>query len=137
MLAAQLAYSKSHLTAELKEALEVNDHIRQAAGRLLHELVEEPVRQVVRDRDDDMYRRGFTRAAGISLRHIQEKLDFYKEQMTGQGLNKAEQMVYTQLDELKAELEADFDRYWQSSGVDWRPPKPIAKGVIRQRGKSE
>ena len=107
----------------------MNDRIRQA-GRF----IQGAAQQTFRDRDDDMQRKGFTSAAGISLRRIQEKLDLFKEQMKGPGLTKAEQMVYTQLDELKSEIEADFDRYWRRSGVDWRPPKPVAKGVIKQPG---
>ncbi len=39
---------------------------------------------------------------------------------------------YAHLDEVKSEIEADCDRYWRGSGVDWRPPKPVAKAVIRR-----
>lgn len=51
--------------------------------------------------------------------------------MKSPGLNKAEQAIYAQLEELKSEVESDFDRYWRGSGVDWRPLKPVTTGVIR------
>lgn len=114
----------------------MNDQIRQT-GQFLQHAFQESAQQALRDRGNDMQRRGFTSAAGISLRHVQEKLDAFKEQMKGPGLTKAEQMVYTQLDELKSEIEADFDRYWRGSGIDWRPRKAVAKGVVKQPGKSQ
>jgi hypothetical protein len=113
----------------------VNDRIRQL-GRFIQGTVKESAQQTLRDHGDEEHRNGFTRAAGISLRQIQEKIDSFKEQMKGPGLTKAEQLVYNQLDELKSELEAGFDRYWRDTGVDWRPPKPIAK-VVKQPGKSQ
>ena len=78
-----------------------------------------------------MHRRGFSTAAGIALRHIDAKLDSLKERMTGPGLTKAEQAVFAELDGMKSEIEADCDRYWRGSGVDWRPLKPVVKGVVR------
>lgn len=113
----------------------MNDHIRQA-GEFLMDTVQEPLRRAANAHHDDGHREGFTRAAGITLRRIQEKLDVFKEQMKGIGLTKAEQAVYAQLDELKSEIEADCDRYWQGTGVDWRPLKPVAKAVVRRTGES-
>ncbi|MBO1268707.1 hypothetical protein [Arthrobacter cavernae] len=99
--------------------------------------MQESARQTLSDRGDDMHRKGFTRAASISLRLVQDEIDAFKEQMKGPGLSKAEQALYAHLDELKSKIEADFDRYWRGSGVDWRPPKPVAKGIVRQAGESQ
>ena len=110
----------------------MNDHIRQASEFLM-ESVQESARQVSRDHSDAGHKKGFTSAAGITLRHIQEKLDVFKEQMKSTGLNKVEQAVYVQLDELKSVIEADCDRYWRETGVDWRPREPLAKAVARRR----
>ena len=114
----------------------MNDRIRQA-GRFLQGAIEESSQQALRQRGDEEHRSGFTRAASISMRRLQEKLDVLKEQMQGPGLTKPEQVLYAQLEELRSEIEADFDHYWRGSGVDWRPRTPIAKGVIRQPGKSQ
>ena len=111
----------------------MNDHIQQA-GQFVKDAVRDSARQARSDHGDAMYQRGFTSAAGIILRRIQERIDGFREQMKGPGLTKAEQAIYAQLDELKSEIEADCDRYWQGSGVDWRPLKPVAKAVIRQTG---
>ncbi|KAA6437962.1 hypothetical protein FQ330_00250 [Agrococcus sediminis] len=109
----------------------MNDRIRQA-GEFLRDTVQQATRQALSDHDDAMLRRGFTSAAGITVRRIQEMLDASKEQMKSTGLTKAEQAQYAQLEELKSGLEADYDRYWQGTGVDWRPLKPIAKGIVRR-----
>lgn len=118
------------------ECGEARGGIREA-GQLVIDAVRDSARQTVSDHRDAGHRRGFTSAAGITLRRIQEKLDGFKEQMKGPGLSQAEQAVYAHLDELKSEIEADCDRYWRGSGVDWRPLKPVAKGVIRQTNESE
>ena len=86
------------------------------------------VQRWVHDQEDYSYQEGFTEAADITLRRMQEKLDAFKEQMKGHGLSQAEQAIYAQLDELKSEIEAGFDR----SGVDWRPPPSVAKRVVKQ-----
>jgi hypothetical protein len=109
----------------------VDDRIKQA-GHFVHDAVREGARQRLSEHGDDKFRRGFSNAAGLALRRIQEKIDAFKEQMKGPGLTKAEQAIYAQLDELKSEIEADCDRYWRGSGVDWRPPKQIAKRVVRR-----
>ncbi len=111
----------------------MTDLIRQA-GQFVKDAVQDSARQTLRDYGDDSHRKGFAGAAGITLRRVQEKLDALKEQMRGQGLTKAEQAIYAQLDELKSEIEADYDRYWRGSGVDWRPPKPVARRAVRQTG---
>lgn len=109
----------------------------QQVGQFALDTVRESARQTMNNHGDDRYRAGFTRAAGITLRRVQEKLDAFREQMKGAGLTKAEQTVYAQLEELKSEVEADYDRYWRDSGVDWRPPTPMAKGTVRRREESK
>lgn len=99
--------------------------------------MQESARQVLGDHHNDGHIRGFSSAAGIALRRIQEKLDAYKEQMKGPGLSKSEQARYAQLDELKSEIEAECDRYWRGSGIDWRPLKPVAKGVVKRANESQ
>lgn len=112
----------------------MNEHFRQGTR-----LLKEAVQQSLEDRDDDMQLKGFTSAAGISLRRIQAKIDLFRERMNAPGtsLTKAEQTVYSQLVELESEIEADFDHYWRRVGVDWRPRKPIAKAVIRRPASPE
>lgn len=114
----------------------MNSHF-QKAGEFLRDTAQESARQVLSDHRDDGNIRGFTSAAGIALRRIQEKLDAYREQMKGPGLSKSEQANYAQLDELKSEIEAECDRYWRGSGIDWRPLKPVAKGVVKRADESQ
>lgn len=111
----------------------MNDYIRKT-GEFMRDAVQESTRQTISDHRDDGHRRGFTGAAGITLHRIQEKLDGIKAQRKGPGLTDAEYAVYAQLDELKSEIEADCDRYWRGSGVNWRPLKPVAKAVVRRTG---
>lgn len=99
--------------------------------------VQESNRQTLSHHGDDQHRKGFSRAASISLRLVQDEIDVLKEQMTGPGLNKSEQALYAHLDELKSKIESDFDRYWQGSGVDWRPRKPVVKGGVEKTGDSQ
>jgi hypothetical protein len=110
--------------------------IRQA-GHLVIDAVRDSAQQTMNDHGDSKYQRGFTRATGITLSHIQEKLDGFREQMKGSGLGQTEQAIYAHLDELKSEIEADCDRYWQGTGVDWRPLKPVAKAVIQRADEPE
>lgn len=114
----------------------MNDRIRQAR-QFIQGAVQESARQTLSDHGDDQHRKGFTRAASISLRLVQDEIDVLKEQMKGPGLNKPEQALYAHLDELKSKIESDFDRYWQGTGVDWRLPKPVVKGGAWQTGKSQ
>ena len=51
----------------------------QKAGEFLRDAVQEPTRQVLSDHHYDGHIGGFSRAAGIALRRIQEKLDAYRE----------------------------------------------------------
>lgn len=113
----------------------MNDHFRQA-GKFIADAVQESTSRTISAHRDDGHREGFTRAAGISLRRIQEKLDVFREQMKSPGLTKAEQTICAQLDELKSEIEADCDGYWRGTGVDWRPLKPVAKGVTMRTRES-
>lgn len=105
--------------------------IRQA-GQIVKDAVRDSAQQTMGEHGDAQFQRGFTAAAGIAQRRVQEKLDGLREQMKGAGLSPAEQAVYAHFDELKSEIEADCDRYWRGSGVDWRPLKPVAKAVRRQ-----
>lgn len=107
----------------------MNDRIRQ-----IGQFVQGAVRESARHHGDEKHREGFTSAAGISLRLVQDEIEVLKEQMKGPGLSKSEQVLLAHLDELKSKIESGFDRYWKGTGVDWRPPKPIAKGVLRQAG---
>lgn len=109
----------------------------QKAGEFLRDAAQESARQVLSDHHDSGQIRGFSSAAGIALRRIQEKLDTYREQMKGPGLSKSEQASYAQLDELKSEIEAEYDRYWRGSGIDWRPLTPVAKGIVKRASESQ
>ena len=109
----------------------------QKAGEFLRDAAQESARQVLSDHHYEGYIRGFSRAAGIALHRIQEKLDAYREKMKGPGLSKSEQASYAQLDELRSEIEAEYDRYWRSSGIDWRPLKPVAKGIVKRASESQ
>ncbi|MFG1884444.1 hypothetical protein [Micromonospora sp. NPDC049102] len=102
------------------------------AGRFIMDAVRDSVQETMNDHGDAHFERGFSAAVGIALRQIQKRLDDLREQMKGRGLSQAEQAFYAHLDELKSEIEADCDRYWRGSGVDWRPLKPVAKAVIRR-----
>lgn len=107
------------------------------AGQIVADAVRDSAQDTMSDHGQAHYERGFTAAAGIALRQIQKQLDVLKEQMKGPGLSQAEQALYAHLDELKSAIEADCDRFWGGTGVDWRPLKPVAKGVIRSTGKSQ
>lgn len=107
------------------------------AGQIVVEAVRDSVHQAVSRQSAVGYERGFARAAGITLRRIQETLDGFREQMKGSGLSPCEQAVYAHLDELRSEIEAACDSYWQGSGVDWRPLRPVVKGRIRPPGEVE
>lgn len=102
------------------------------AGQFVMGAVRDSVQGTMSDHGDAQLARGFSAAAGIALRQIQKRLDDSREQMKGKGLNQAEQAFYANLDELKSEIEADCDRFWRGSGVNWRPLKPVAKAVIRR-----
>lgn len=104
----------------------------RTAGQFISDTVRDSVQETMSAHGDARFERGFSAAAGIALRQIQKRLDDLREQMKGKGLSQAEQAFYAHLDELKSEIEADCDRYWRGSGVDWRPPKPVAKAVIRR-----
>lgn len=109
----------------------------QKAGEFLRDAAQESARQVLSDHRDRGHIRGFSSAAGIALRRIQEKLDAYREQMKGPRLSKPEQASYAQLDELKSQTEAEYDRYWRDTGIDWRPLKPVAKGTVKRAIESQ
>jgi len=102
------------------------------AGQFIMDTVRDSVQETMSDHGDAHSERGFRDAAGIALRQIQMRLDDLREQMKGEGLSQAEQAVYAHLDELKSEIEAECDRYWRGSGVNWRPLKPVATAVIRR-----
>jgi hypothetical protein len=110
--------------------------IRQA-GQIVMDAVRDSAQQTVSDHGEARFQRGFTAAAGIALRQIQEVLDGLREQMKSGGLSQSEQAIYAHFDELKSKIEADCDSYWRGSGVDWRPLRPVAKAVIRQADEHE
>lgn len=110
--------------------------IRQA-GEYVVDVLRDSVRQTMSDHGDSKYLQGFTQAAGISLRRIQDRLDGLREQMKASGLSPAGQAVYAHLDEVRSEIEEDCDRYWQGAGVDWRPPKPVARAIRRHADDAE
>jgi hypothetical protein len=105
------------------------------AGQIVVDAIRQSGRETMSNHGDARFENGFTEAAGIALRQLQNKLDGLKEQMKGPGLGQAEQALYVHLDEMKSQFEADCDRYWRGSGVDWRPLKPVARAVIRPRDK--
>lgn len=102
------------------------------ASQFVMDAVSDSVQGTVSDHGDAQFVRGFSAASGIMMRQIQKKLDGLREQMKGKGLSQADQAVYAHLDELKNEIEADCDRFWRGSGVNWRPLKPVAKAVVRR-----
>lgn len=101
------------------------------AGQTVMDTVRDSTNEVMSDHGQVQFEKGFTAAAGIALRQIQKRLDGFREQMKGPGLDQAEQAVFAHLDELKSEIEADCDRYWRSSGVNWRPLTTVANAIIR------
>lgn len=116
---------------------EAHGGLMRQAGEYLMDTVRDSAREAIGEHGDFKFRRGFTSAAGITERCIQRKLDDFREQMKGTGLSQAEQVVYAHLDELKSEIEAECDRFWRGTGVDWRPLKPVAKGVVRRPSESQ
>ena len=111
---------------------EARGGLMRQSGEFVMGSVRDSARQAMSEHGDFKFQRGFASAAGISLRRIQAKLDDFRQQMKDAGLSRAEQAVYAHLDELKSEIEAECDRFWHGSGVDWRPLKPVAKAVMRQ-----
>lgn len=109
----------------------MTDRMKKAA-QFAYEATRESARQKRSDHDENRHRQGFRASASITLRHIDTRLDALIEQMKGQGLTKAEQAIYAELEQLKRDIEEACDRYWGGPGVDWRPLKPVAKGVIRR-----
>lgn len=107
------------------------------AGQFVVDAVRDSAHHAMSDHGDAEHQRGFTSAIGITLRHIQEKLDGFRVQMKGSGLSQTEQAVYAYMDELRSEIEADCDRYWRSTGVDWRPLKPVTTSVIHHSGEPQ
>lgn len=106
--------------------------LMRQAGQVVVGALRDSAQQARSDLGDRHYQRGFTSAAGITLRHIEDRLDNFREQMKGAGLRQPEQAIYAHLDELRSDIETACDRYWQGSGVDWRPRRPVAKGVVRR-----
>ena len=110
--------------------------LMRQAGQFVTDAIGDSARQASRNHGDMQFQRGFSRAIGVSLQHIQEKLDGFRERMKGEGLSQAEQSIYAHLVELKSEIEGDCDRFWQGSGVDWRPLRPVTRAIV-QAEKSE
>lgn len=95
--------------------------------------VQSTARQGRREYGDEQFVRGFKAAAGISLRRVEEKLDAFQEQMKAAKIPKADLPVYAALVDLKSEFEAEYDRFWRNTDVDWRPTRPVVTGVVRRR----
>lgn len=98
------------------------------------DIARDVLRGIVDGEGARQYQAGFTAAARISLDLIGEALGEYKGQMTGAGLSKAEQATYARLDDLKSNIEKAFDEYWQGTGINWRPPEPVARAVRGRMG---
>lgn len=110
--------------------------IRQA-GRFLVDATRQTLQETVSDQADRGFQQGFRASASIALGQIQERLDDLREQMKSEGLGRSDQAIYAHLDELRSAIEAECDRYWRGSGVDWRPMKPVAKGVVRRTDEAD
>lgn len=106
-------------------------------GQMVMDAVRDSAQRTMSNHDEAGFQHGFTAAARIVLRQIQAKLEGLREQMKGAGLSQAEQAIYAHLDELRTEIEADCDRYWRGTGVDWRPLKPVGKVVVPRADESE
>lgn len=109
----------------------------QEVGRRIYERYQDDRDEERRAHNMEMQRRGFQSSAGITFRLIDGKLDAFKEQMKGPGLTKADQAAYAALDELKAEIETASDAFWKEVGADWRPIKPVVKGKVTFRRRSD
>lgn len=102
-------------------------------GQFVGDSLQEGARRAGSDARHDARSGGFAEAAAISLRQIGNRLDAFTERMSGNGpsLTKGEQEVYAALMSLRDELEAGFDKFWEGSGVDWRPPRPLVRAKLR------
>lgn len=105
--------------------------LMRQAGQIVVDTVRDSAREVLSEEGDYKFQRGFTSAAGIALRTLQAKLDDLRDQMKGPGLSQGDQAVYANLEELRIKIEAECDRFWHGTNVDWRPIKPVAKGRFR------
>lgn len=105
----------------------------QRASEFLRGTAQEVIQRRMKEDGDARQLRGFTAAASISLRLVQSDLDALKERMKNPGLNKTEQALYVHLEELQAKINAGFDGYWEGSGYDWHPSKPLVKTVRMER----
>ncbi|MCB0962415.1 MAG: hypothetical protein KDA98_03805 [Acidimicrobiales bacterium] len=104
---------------------------RRRAGEFALGAVRESIQGDRRNHGDLRFLKGFSVAAGLALQPIETRLDSLREEMKSTGLSVPEQAVYAHLEEIRAEIEAACDDFWQSTGVDWRPLKPIVSGAIR------
>lgn len=111
------------------ECTEVQAGAVRQAGKYVLEAVRDSARQNRGEHGEDQHRRGFSRAIAITFKSVDEKLDGLKEQMKGSGLSQADGALYAHLDELRSNIEAECDYYWRTTGVDWRPIKPVAKAI--------
>jgi hypothetical protein len=116
----------------------LSDRIRQA-GEFAWDAFQKGARQAGSDLRDGARREGFSSAAGIALSRIEDSLDALKERMRGNGpsMTEADLALFAHLDDLKSEIEVSYDRYWRGSGVQWRPPKAVAKGIVRRTQEPE
>ncbi len=108
------------------------------ARQFVIDAVRDSAQHTMSDHGEALFQQGFTDAAGIALRQVHAKLDGLREQMKHAGLSQAEQAIFAHFDELKSEIEADYDFYWRGRGVDWRsgvdlrPLKPVTTADARK-----
>lgn len=88
------------------------------AGRFLQDARQ----QAIQEHDAAVFEEGFMNAASISLYRIQKRIDGFKKQMKDSSLSKTEQLMLVQLEEIKSEIEKEFDQFCSGTGMDWRPP---------------
>ncbi|GAA1440712.1 hypothetical protein [Leifsonia poae] len=116
----------------------MDEHIRRV-GEFVGDALQEGARQAKAEIRDNAHRQGFTSAAGITLRRVDDELDALRNRMKGEGpkLTQTDLVFYAKLEELKTDIEAEFDQFWRGSGIDWRPRKTLVKGVVRRVPETE
>lgn len=112
---------------------EVRSGLMRQVGEFVVDSARVSARQVVNAHGDFKFQRGFSSAMGITLRRLESRLDDFRKQMKAGELGPAEQVFFVHLDELRSEIEAECDRYWHDTGVDWRPVKPVVKEAVERR----
>lgn len=112
------------------------DRIRQM-GQEIQDSIRESAKQAQGERDGNVHLSGFRAAYRISARRLEESIAALKAKLAAGELKQIEQVVLSRLEQLRSEMEADFDRYWQEADVDWRPAKPVATVVRAPIGEAQ